>query len=87
MSQGTAPVRYSSLAMADDQSDRGPAWGMGTGWAIVGTLLSGMIVWGGIGWLLDWWLGVNFLLPIGLVLGAAGAIFLVVKRYAHLSDQ
>lgn len=73
--------------MADDQSNRGPEWGMSTGWAIVGTLISGMLVWGGIGWLIDWWFDVSFGLPIGLVLGAAGAIFLVVKRYANLSSE
>ncbi len=79
-------MSYSSLVMADDQPDHGPEWGMNTGWAIVGTLISGMVVWGGIGWLVDWWLGTSFGLPVGLVLGAAGAIFLVVKRYAHLPE-
>ncbi|MGH3544380.1 MAG: hypothetical protein ACRDPW_00360 [Mycobacteriales bacterium] len=73
--------------MAADQSDHGPEWGMNAGWAIVGTLISGMIVWGGIGWLIDWWFGVSFALPIGLVFGAAGAIFLVAKRCAHLPDE
>ena len=73
--------------MADDRGDKGPEWGMSTGWAIVGTLISGMLVWGGIGWLIDWLLDVEFALPIGLVVGVAGAIVLIVKRYANLPDD
>ena len=71
--------------MADDQQERSPEWGMGTGWAVLGTLISGMVVWGGIGALLDWWLGTKFCFPTGLVLGAAGGIYLVVRRFAVLA--
>ena len=63
--------------------DRGDPWtGAGTAWAIIGTLLAGIIAWGGVGYLLDRWIGSNNLfLPIGMVLGAAGALYLVYRRY------
>ena len=70
--------------MADDQRERGPEWGMSTGWAVLATLISGMAVWGGLGALIDWWFDLSFAFPIGLVLGAAGGIFLIVKRYTDL---
>ena len=70
--------------MADDQCDQGPEWGMSTGWAVLATLISGMVVWGSLGALIDWWFNISFGFPIGLVLGAAGGIFLVVKRYTDL---
>ncbi|HEX3732894.1 MAG TPA: hypothetical protein VHU91_08245 [Mycobacteriales bacterium] len=73
--------------MADDHSEPGAEWGMGTGWAIVGTLISGMLVWGGIGLLVDWWLDVKFGLPAGVVIGAAGAVVLIVKRFANISHS
>ena len=55
--------------------------GAETGWAVTGTLISGMAVWGGVGWLLDRWLGILFFAPAGILLGTAVAIYLVVARY------
>ena len=55
--------------------------GAETGWAVTGTLISGMAVWGGVGWLLDRWLGILFFAPAGILLGTAVAIWLVVVRY------
>jgi F0F1-type ATP synthase assembly protein I len=50
-------------------------------WSIIGTLVAGVLAWGGIGWLLDQWLGTRFLVAIGVVVGMAGAFYLIIKRY------
>jgi F0F1-type ATP synthase assembly protein I len=55
--------------------------GADTGWAVTGTLISGMAVWGGAGWLLDRWWDIEVFFPVGIILGMAVAIYLVVKRY------
>ena len=60
---------------------RGGGSGADTGWAVTGTLISGMVVWGGVGWLLDLWLHIRVLAPVGIILGMAVAIYLVVVRY------
>ena len=53
-------------------------------WSIIGLLLGGLLVWGGIGYLLDRWLGFRALfLPIGLIVGAIGGTWLVVIRFAR----
>ena len=44
-------------------------------------MLSGIIVWGGAGLLLDRWLGTNFVALIGVLLGLTVAIYLVVVKY------
>jgi F0F1-type ATP synthase assembly protein I len=44
-------------------------------------MLSGMAVWGGAGWLLDRWLDTKVFLPVGVILGMAVAIYLVVVKY------
>ncbi|MEO7981636.1 MAG: AtpZ/AtpI family protein [Sporichthyaceae bacterium] len=51
-------------------------------WAVISYLLSGVILYGGIGWLLDAWLGTRGLVGVGIVLGAAGGIWLVWLRYS-----
>jgi F0F1-type ATP synthase assembly protein I len=52
------------------------------GWGITGTMLSGIVVWGGVGLLIDRWLGTRFFVLIGVLLGLGVAIYLVVVKYA-----
>ena len=40
-----------------------------------------MAVWGGAGWLLDRWLDTKVFVPVGILLGMAVAIYLVVVKY------
>ena len=81
--------------MAEDTPTRGGARprpagparqpsGADTGWAVTGTLISGMAVWGGVGWLLDRWLDIVVFFPVGVIFGMAVAIYLVVKRFGAI---
>lgn len=66
-------------------SRKSDAWsGMGIGWAITSTLIGGMATVGGLGYLLDRFLdtGSGFT-AIGIVLGAASAIYIVYLRYGR----
>src|SRR3954470_14070503 len=60
--------------------------GADIGWGITGTMLSGIIVWGGAGWLLDRWLETRFFILVGTILGLTVAIYLVVVKYGAV-DQ
>jgi len=62
-----------------DEDEAAP--GAGQGWTAVSYLIGGMAVWGLIGWLVDRWLDAGGIATaIGVVLGAAGGVFLVVRR-------
>lgn len=50
-------------------------------WSIIGTFVAGVLAWGLIGWALDKWLGTSFLVAIGIMVGAAGAFYLIIRRY------
>jgi F0F1-type ATP synthase assembly protein I len=71
-------------------TDRRPddAWsGLGTGWAIVSTLIAGMLTLGLIGWLIDVLVGTaHVFLGMGIVLGGAGGVYAVYLRYGK-EDQ
>ena len=58
--------------------------GADIGWGITGTMLSGILVWGGVGWLLDRWLETRFFILVGTILGLAVAIYLVVVKYGAI---
>ena len=47
-------------------------------------MLSGIIVWGGVGLALDRWWGTRFVALIGVLLGLTAAIYLVVVKYGAL---
>jgi len=73
---------YTSAPMAGSRGDG--AWaGMGIGWAVVSTLIGGIVVWGGLGYLADRMFGINprILTAVGIVLGAGAGIYLVYLRF------
>ena len=49
---------YRTAAMTEGRRPPDPT-GATQGWAALGTLLAGICVWGGIGWLVDLWLGTD----------------------------
>ena len=67
--------------MTDRRQD--DAWsGLGTGWAIVSTLIAGMLAWGFVGWAVDKLAGTGHVfMAIGVVLGGAGGVYIVYLRY------
>jgi F0F1-type ATP synthase assembly protein I len=69
--------------MAGEQSSpKRPQSGADVGWAALGYLIAGIGAWGLIGWLIDGWLDVpmHLGLLVGMMIGLAGAVYLIVKR-------
>ena len=44
-------------------------------------ILAGLILYGGLGWLGDHYFNTVWLLPVGLIIGLASSIYLIIKRY------
>jgi hypothetical protein len=68
--------------MGDEQSDRSPDPPPPDAWGVVSYLISGVLLWGGIGWLIDAWLDTRGFVAVGIVGGAAAAIVLIYLRYS-----
>ena len=73
--------------MTGDRSPKRPrdgdetAAGANQGWTAVSYLIGGILVWGFVGWLIDRWLHTGGITTaIGAVLGAAGGVYLIVRR-------
>ena len=65
-----------------DEDNKDPVVREVDAWAVVSYLLGGVILYGGLGWLLDLWLGTRGFVAGGIVLGAAAGIVLVWLRYS-----
>jgi len=50
-------------------------------WNVVAYLISGPVMFAGIGWVLDHWLGTGFFVPAGILGGMALSLYLVWFRY------
>jgi F0F1-type ATP synthase assembly protein I len=57
-------------------------------YSITGYLLSGMVLYGGVGWLIDRWAGTSDVFaPIGVVFGLAAGMFLTFRQLSVLERQ
>jgi F0F1-type ATP synthase assembly protein I len=53
------------------------------GWRILSYLLGGMILYGGIGWLVGRWTGISVLFPLGMLLGLGLAVAMIIFRFTR----
>lgn len=59
-----------------DQPSRDP-------WQAFSLIVSGVLLYGALGLLADWWLDTSFLVVVGIVLGAGLGMYMVMKRFGH----
>jgi ATP synthase protein I len=52
-------------------------------WTIVGYMLSGLLFWGGAGYLADRYFDTTYLTLIGVLVGMGGALYLVWLRFGR----
>jgi F0F1-type ATP synthase assembly protein I len=60
--------------------------GMDLGLRVLSYLIAGVLVYGLLGWLGDHYFGTRFLLPIGIVAGAAFGAYVIIRRFGRIDD-
>jgi len=89
MTDHPEPTRHDAAAAVEAEAvhrnpARGEMAGMDQGMRVLSYLIAGVLVYGGLGWVGDHFLGTGFLLPIGIVLGAAGGCYVIIRRYGQV---
>ncbi len=59
----------------------------GAGWNIFSYLISGMLCYGGIGWLIGHFTHIELLFPIGMLVGLAISVGWIIYRYGRPFEQ
>ena len=72
------------MAQRQAPSDHSDVPAHGDPWLAFSYLVSGATIYGLIGWGLDRWLGTNYLVVIGILLGVALAIYMTFGRFGGL---
>jgi ATP synthase protein I len=81
-------MKEQSKAAFDQSKSQGgeKSDGMDLGLRVLSYLISGVGVYGLLGWLGDHYLGTKFLLPIGIVAGAAFGSYVIIRRFGRVDD-
>lgn len=69
--------------MPPHPSDGSGRKGESDAWGAFGLMVSGVAVWGAVGWLVSEWLGNRIFLMLGLLLGMGAALYLVWFKYGR----
>jgi ATP synthase protein I len=88
---GARPKHTTYRAQVAEQSRQeaaeGRAMGMETGWTMFSYMISGLIAYGLIGWLLAKFTHVQILFPLGMLFGVAVSVGFVIYRYGRPEKQ
>ena len=57
--------------------------GADQGYRILSIMIAGLLAYGGLGWLLDRWLGTAWFMPMGLILGVGLGVYYVVVKFGR----
>jgi len=60
---------------------------MGSGWSIFSYLISGLLAYGGIGWVIGHFTHVSLFFPIGMLVGLAISIGWIIYQYGRPHQQ
>jgi ATP synthase protein I len=82
MKEHGEPTQDQPRSPGRDSSD-----GMNQGMRVLSYLISGVLVYGLLGWLGDHYLGTGFLLPIGILSGAGFGVYIIVRRFGHVDEE
>ena len=80
------PEQQSSAPVAPASGAPAVSGGMNEGMRVLSYLISGVALYGALGWVGDRFLGTAFLLPVGIVLGAALGIFVIIRRFGRVEE-
>lgn len=61
--------------------------GMEEGYRILSTILAGLLLYGGLGWLADHLLHSSIWLPMGIILGTVTSLYVVIMRQRRLEED
>jgi ATP synthase protein I len=78
------PERVSALRSSQAETDE--QLSKGTGYTVLSYLISGMLAYGGIGWLIGHFTHISLLFPAGLLVGLAISVGWIIYRYGRPHD-
>jgi ATP synthase protein I len=67
----------------DQSAPEQPSSDASEGWRIFCSMIAGMVLYGGLGWLIGHWTGISILFPLGMILGIVLSVLMVIFRHTR----
>jgi ATP synthase protein I len=77
------PGRQEQLELPAEQPEPPRPARESDGWQILSYMLGGMILYGGIGWLVSHFTGIAILFPLGMILGIGLSVAMIIFRFTR----
>jgi hypothetical protein len=84
---GNVRPAMSEQGSPSDQGEHRPEGAQGDPWHAFGYIVSGVALYGFLGWLVDRWLGTAFFVAAGILVGAGLGIYLTFARFNKFDSQ
>ncbi len=55
----------------------------GEGWRVFSSMIAGMVIYGGIGWLIGHWTGISVLFPLGMLFGIVLSLLMIIFKFSR----
>jgi ATP synthase protein I len=55
----------------------------GEGWRVFSSMIAGMVLYGGIGWLVGHLTGISILFPLGMLFGIVLSLLMIIFRFSR----
>lgn len=82
MTSGGRPAGRGRLTRSQRPGEQDPGE-QNAGWSVFSYLISGMVAYGAIGWLVARWTHLPILFPVGMLTGLGVSILLIVLKYGR----
>jgi ATP synthase protein I len=53
------------------------------GWRVFSSMIAGMVLYGGIGWLVGHFTGISILFPLGMLFGLVLSLVMIILRFTR----
>ena len=67
----------------DSPTTEQPVPDAGEGWRIFSSMIAGMVLYGGAGWLIGHYTGISILFPLGMLAGLVLSVLMIIFRFAR----
>jgi ATP synthase protein I len=81
--QDSQQQQHGQQPRSQEPAPQEPAPREADGWQILSYMLGGMLLYGGLGWLVGRWTGIALLFPLGMILGIGLSVALIIFRFTR----
>jgi ATP synthase protein I len=78
-----AQLRTAAMTRRERPTPEKPPRSADEGSRVFSSMIAGMVLYGGVGWLVGHWTGISLLFPLGMLLGIVLSLVMIIFRFTR----